>query len=219
MAVVWPLAAAHAQEARVGAHAGRIVFTPAGGAAERVLTTTGRDTTPVLSPDGRLVAFTRGTPGDSVETGLGPVERTELWVIETDGGGERRLVGGRDAPRGGSYPEMSRVLAGLWSPVFSLDGRTVYVSSAAWATSSALHAVDVATGRERFLCDANGVAVVPDGRYRGMLLRWWHHYRPDGAHDEVWVVSPACRPVRLVADESSPDAEARITAALRGRVP
>jgi hypothetical protein len=163
------------------------------------------------------VAFVRRAPGDSVETGSGWAERTDVMVVKTDGTGERLLVRGRRGAHARTEAAIQDSVAGVWKLAFSLDGRTVFAMSDAWANSHALHAVDVATARHRFLCDARDVAVIPRGRHRGMLLRWWHRVHSDGMRDEVWVVTPACLPVRMVADEDWPDAARRIAAARAGR--
>ena len=195
----------------VAMSAGDVVYRGAG--AERRVTTLGRDTMPVLSPDGRFVAFVRRTPGDSISTAWGWEERTELWIVGADGTGARRLLRGRADERPG------RTLASLARPAFAPDGRTVYVESSGWVTSGALWAVDVATGAERFVCPSTGFEVLTRGRYWGHLLVWQHRYGRSGAVDGTWIVSPSGRTVALVALGDAPDAEARIAAARAGRVP
>jgi hypothetical protein len=150
----------------------------------RILTHTGRDSVAVLSPDGRWVAVVRHT-GRTVPTTLAPQPATELWVVSTATGAGRRLV----APAAGRTPE--RTLAGLWDVVFSPDSRTVYFLSPAWATSSAVHAVEVATGRERYVTPGNSLAVVPRGRYRGYLIVQQHRYfLGGGSYDWTWLLTP-----------------------------
>ena len=203
----------HAAAQRVGVRGGRVYYVPGSGAPERALTTSGRDDMPTLSPDRQLVAFVRGTPGDTIGTAEGGSERTELWVVRTDGTGARRLLRGREAD------DPARALAGMTAPAFSPAGRTLYVASAAWVTSGALHAVDVRTGRERFLCDANRFTVIERGPYRGHLLVWQHRYYSRGARDGVWIVTPSGRTRRRVTFDDASDAEARIAAAHAGRGP
>lgn len=148
-----------------------------------------------------------------METALEQDERTELWVVRIDGTAEQRLARGR----GGVAPQ--RMLARMANPAFSPDGRTVYVESAGWVTSGGLHAVEMATGVERFVCPSNGFEVLSRGRYRGHLLVGQHRYRASGAYDGTWIISPAGRTVSFVALEEAPDAEARIAAVRAGRAP
>lgn len=63
--------------------------------------TTGMD--PALSPDGRLVAFTRWSGSSTGALG-------DLWVIGVDGGGERKVLGDVQQPK---------------SPVWAADGKTI----------------------------------------------------------------------------------------------
>ncbi len=57
------------------------------------------------------------------------------------------------------------------------DGKTVYFTTPAWVTSTAAHAVEVATGKTRFLFDGVVERVLPDGLHAGKLLA--SHYRLD----------------------------------------
>ncbi len=61
--------------------------------APRQLTSGHFDRYPLLSPDGSKVIFQR-----EAESGAAELYRYELWVINTDGTGERRLVSAADLP-------------------------------------------------------------------------------------------------------------------------
>jgi TolB protein len=93
---------------------GRLVGKP-----RRLTTTTGSDTCPEWSPDGREILFTRfdGTSSD-------------LWIVNADGTGERRLTRGAGAL-------MSRWPAG---------SKDVFVSGRWGSSSYELRTVDPATG-------------------------------------------------------------------------
>src|SRR5437868_4721752 len=75
---------------------GNIVFKSADGAGKQ-LTDSGRDFAPTLSPDGKWVAFIRATPGQTVATGAGDVEATELWLVGSDGEKPALLIRGHEA--------------------------------------------------------------------------------------------------------------------------
>ncbi len=64
-----------------------------GDAAPLQLTTGGNDTAPHLTPDGQQILFRRSVP-----PGPAGLSRFELWVIEIDGSGARRLVAPTDLP-------------------------------------------------------------------------------------------------------------------------
>ena len=99
------------------------------------LTTSGRDSSPRLSPDGKSIAFVRDTPGVLVSTGAGDVNATELWLVNIDTKKADLLIKGKDDPQ----PE--KTLAGFDSPCFSPDSRFIYFISAAWATSNSIQKI------------------------------------------------------------------------------
>jgi dipeptidyl aminopeptidase/acylaminoacyl peptidase len=191
---------APAQE--VGVERGDVTYRASPTAPLRHVTTSGLDSQPVLSPDGRWVAWARATPRDSVEGPGGWVQAGEIWIARTDGTGARMLARGRGAA------EPRELLAGLDAPRFSPDGRRVYFLSRAWATSGALHAADVATGRRRFVAPANGYEVVPRGRWRGHLVAWQHRYfLAGGSYDWAWLLAPDGAEVGAVGETEAAVAE------------
>ena len=177
---------------------GNLFYRPSAGAAPRQLTRTGLDRDAVLSPDGRTIAFIRGTPGDSVEAVAGPEEATSLWTVRVDGSGARMHLRGRAAEAAG------QVLAGLQGPRFSPDGRRVYFRSAAWATSDAVHVLDLSTGSERVLVAGNSLEVVPSGEYAGFLIVSQHRYfLAGGSYDWYWLFSPDGQEVDPIGETES----------------
>lgn len=179
----------------VGVERGNVVYRASARSALRRLTSSGLDSQPRLSADGRLVAFVRATPGDSVDTASGQEGATSLWTVRVDGTEPRMRVRGRyaEAPQ--------RVLAGLQAPQFSPDGRRIYFLSSAWATSGAVHVFELATGRERFVVAGNSLEVVPSGEYAGHLLVEQHRYfLAGGSYDWVWLVTPEGKDVGSVGE-------------------
>ncbi|AQV96434.1 hypothetical protein BJN34_21435 [Cupriavidus necator] len=174
---------------------GNIVFTDDNGVA-RHLTTSGLDSAPTLSPDGRRVAFVRRVPDRTVDTALGSECADQIWVIGADASGARRLVEGWD------HMDPKRALAGLRSPSFSPDGRSIYFLSTAWATSQAVHVVSLDDGREHFVTDGNTLEVVYAGKYKGTLVVNKHKYwLGGGSYDWFWLVSPTGREIGAVGPE------------------
>lgn len=177
---------------------GNVIYRASADAAPRRLTSSGVDREPRLSPDGRMVAFIRGTPGDSVETVYGHGETTELWTVRVDGGDARRWVRGR------ASDEPAQALAQLHTPRWAPNGLRIYFLSSAWVTSNAVHEVEVATGRERFIAPGNSLEVVPSGGFAGHLLVEQHRYfLAGGSYDWIWLLMPDGTPVDAVGEDES----------------
>jgi dipeptidyl aminopeptidase/acylaminoacyl peptidase len=187
-----------AHAATVTVQDGKVLLQEDSG-AWRVLTSSGVDEAAVLSPDGRRVAFIRATPSLSVDAGAGTLPGNELWLMNADGRGAKRLL----RAHAGSKPQ--NTLAALESPQFSPDGRTLYFISAAWVTSGAVHALDLKMGRERFVVDGNSLEVLGSGPYAGNLLVSRHKYwLGGGSYDWVWLIKPSGAEIGAVGpDEDS----------------
>lgn len=161
---------------------GNIVFTGADGARKQ-LTDSGHDSAPILSPDGRQVAFVRGTPDKLVATGAGDNEATELWIVGIDGRKPSLLIRGRESQ------DMKQVIAGIGGAQFSPDGKRLYFVCSAWATSGAVHVIDLATRKERFFTDGSSLEIVPNGDYKDCLLVQKHKYFVGGgSYDWYWLI-------------------------------
>jgi hypothetical protein len=74
---------AEANAQKVWAQNGNVCVSNSG--ESKTLTTSGRDSEPVLSPDGKWIVFVRTIPGKKISTGLGDADTTELWQIRADG--------------------------------------------------------------------------------------------------------------------------------------
>ncbi|MET0372645.1 MAG: hypothetical protein ABW128_00140 [Rhizorhabdus sp.] len=156
----------------------------------RTLTQNGDNDEPVLSPDGRTVAFVH-VDRRATEDVSGT---TSLWVADVERRTARRLL----TPRPDT-DEPKRNLASFQSPRFSLDGGFVYIDAASWATSNAVHQVNVQTGEERFVTDGSTLSVIRSGPYRGHLLVSQHRYRKaGGSYDPISVVRPDGTAVLIV---------------------
>ena len=172
---------AMARTARVAEHYGNIEYTGTDGTG-RILTTGRNYGEPVISPDGRTVAFIHidGPPTKEDIDGT-----TSLWIGDGPSGKAHRLIGPH------SSPDPKDDFASFERPIFSLDGHFIYVSARAWATSDAVHQVSVATGQQRFVIDGTVSAIIRTGPYRGFLLVGCHMYYPQGgSYNPTYAVKP-----------------------------
>ncbi|MEK7951777.1 TolB family protein [Luteolibacter soli] len=151
----------------------------------KTLTTSGKDTAPVLSTDGNWIVFIRATAGKKIPTGSGEYDPQELWQIDAAGKEPVLLV----KPRASN--EMKEVISTFHNLQFSTDGRFVYFDTPAWTTSSAVHVVDTTNSKERFLVAGDGVKVIPRGEYQDCLLLGQHRYfLGGGSYDWLWLFRP-----------------------------
>lgn len=181
---------------------GVMFYQPADGSARRRIDVSAMVRDARLSPDGRTIAYVDGTPDRLIAAGAGESQATELRTIGVDGKNARLLVRGRDAEK----PE--EVLADFTDPQFSPDGQRIYFLSSAWAVSGAVHAVEVATGREWFVIPGNSLEVVARGEYAGHLLVSQHRYfLIAGTYDWFWLFTPDGKEVGPVGEDEDALAE------------
>src|SRR2546423_2497536 len=147
---------------------GNVQFTDKSGKTT-ALTSGGRDSAPCLSPNGKLVAFARAIDR-KVPTGAGEDATSEIWIVGTDGNNARKIV----EPKAAEKTE--NILAQLTAPQFSSDGRELFFETTAWATSDAIHVVDLTTKKEHFICDGSALEVIRDGEYKDHFLVTKHKY-------------------------------------------
>ncbi|BCQ26525.1 TonB family protein [Caballeronia sp. NK8] len=201
------LFAAAADAQSVVVQYGNLVYRNASGATE-VLTETGADGSPTISPDGNLVAFTRLQPGERENkkiAGSGP--QRDVYVIRISDHVSRKIVTAAHS----AQPENE--LSGINSLTFSPDGSTLYFNTAAWATSKAIHAVSVQGGRERFVTNGNGFAVVQHGEYAGYLVTSQHRYmEAHGSWNPYVLVSPEGKEIKVLGEFGDDKSRAEIAA-------
>lgn len=158
------------------------------------LTTSKNNGGAVLSPDGKSVAFVRTYENPGHEYG-DPDEKCELWVTDIEGKSPHRLL----QSKGQDGPAEQR-LAYFSHLHFTPDGKSLYFSSAAWATSNSVHLIDLTTQQEHFVTSGDSMRLVTKGKYAGYLVVALHkYYKQGGSYDYYWLVAPSGREIRVVA--------------------
>jgi Tol biopolymer transport system component len=173
---------------------GNIYFTDSAG-REIQLTSSGCDSSPSLSPNGRLIVFVRTTPYEKIDAGAGEVDHTELWIMNLGTKKAERLLGSKDAA------DPKDILVGFAVPQFSNNSKEIYFMSAAWATSSAVHRLDLQTKSEKFISSGNSLKVIRTGKFKGNLRINKHkYYKEGGSYDCDYIVTPSGKEIKIIED-------------------
>jgi hypothetical protein len=188
---------ARAADTVLAAREGNIFLSRDG--VEKQLTSSGRDSDPILAPDGKWVMFVREIDGELIATGSSAEGEppAELWQIGVNGKDPSRLIRTR------ADADPKKLIAAFQNIQFSADGRLVYFVTPAWATSGAVHVVDTTSGRERFVMPGNELEVIHSGEYRDHFLVNQHRYfLGPGSYDWFWLFRPDGTEVGPVGEET-----------------
>jgi hypothetical protein len=175
---------------------GNIQFTDKAGKTT-ALTSSGKDSGPILAPDGKWVAFVRKADGKKIATGSEEMEPTELRQVRVDGKEPSLLLRCRESQK----PES--LIAAFETLQFSTNGKLLYFVTPAWATSGAVHVVDTTNRKERYLFAGNNLKVVAAGEYKDCLLVQQHRYLVGGgSYDWFWLLRPDGKEVGPVGEDT-----------------
>jgi hypothetical protein len=170
---------------------GNIIVIDGKGPA-RTLTTTGHDSDPVLSPDGKRVVFVRSVAGPAPKdcsADLSEAKPVELWTVGSNGSGAKKLLGLHSAK------DVHAVVCAFGKPQFSSNSQLLYFETPAWATSGAVHVYDFKASADHFVSDGDDLTVLNSclsDQYRDALMMTKHKYFAfGGSYDWYWLVSPA----------------------------
>ncbi len=172
--VGWMLAApavAAVGRPSVAVHHGDIEFRDGKGSSKQ-LTSGGKAEDPVLSPDGRTVAWVQVDNEAIASDQQAPHEpgATSLWICDGPTGTARKLAGdltGKDR---------EAVIQNPSKASFSLDGGFLYVESDLATTSGGVHQLNLTTGKHRFVVAGELKGVIRSGPYRGLLIVSEHRF-------------------------------------------
>lgn len=167
--------AAFAAAVSVEASSGRIALVDAAG-GKTFVTDGPADTEPTFAPHRRALAFVR----------VRSENHHDLYVLAA-GGAPRLVLEGRPAP---AEMDAERCLLDINQPFFSPDGTTIFFQTSAWATSWAAHALDLVSGKERFLYDGATQEVLPNGNLVANHFRLvWNKAGESEGRQEVWTLN------------------------------
>ena len=178
------------------------------------LTKSGKDRYPVLSPNGKKIVFIRkssekaylSVEGEDYNTPEGLLA-DQIWIVDSDGKNEKMLVKDRqpnEATGNDVTRELEKTIAHIDDSLcFSPDSKTVYFVSSAWATTSALHSVNIDGSNEHFIAGANTLEKVIDkGEYKGDLIISQHRYFVGGgSYDWYYVFTPEGKEAGPLGDD------------------
>lgn len=136
-----------------------------------------------------------GTTSYHVENAGSPAER----IVEcTNMCAQKRVV---LAGRSGQKPEDN--LFGFSNLRLSPDASTLYFETEAWATSGAIHAVNLKTGAVRYVTSGSLACVVGNGQFQGDVMAAQHRYFVQGgSYDPLYLFTPQGKEVGIVAVDS-----------------
>ncbi len=165
------------------------------------ITSSGHDIDPVLSPDGKRIVFERLSGGPALNDCASEATETkaiELWSINADGSGAKRLLALH------SDPDVGRTLCAFDDVQFSSNGRFLYFHTPAWATSGAIHVYDFKTGSERLFLPGDGLKILAgckNAKYRDDVIVEQHRYFVfGGSYDWSFLFTPAGKEVGPLGD-------------------
>jgi hypothetical protein len=181
---------------------GNLVYIDDAG-RDHTLTTTGMDNDAVLSPDGRFILFVRmnqtSAPMEGCSADASESRPAKLMRINVDGTGEAEVL--QTAP----HDEMEKTLCGFLRGQFNSSGSKFYFDTPAWATSGAVHVLDLKSGRETFFTAGSDIWVITKcamPEYIDQIVVPQHRYFAfGGSYDWYYLFDENAKEVGVVGEQ------------------
>ena len=192
-----------AQNAKAFTRSGHVYFTQDNNQTIQ-LTSSGQAHSPVLSPDKKSIVFIKTSTKMIPERCRAFADtRTpygkQIWIFNIEQKKEQLLVNNVF-----SCDKPTEIIIDPKQLTFSPDSKTLYFLTSAWATSGAVHAVNIKEAIERYLLPANSLAVATDEEYKGNLIINQHRYFiGGGSYDWYWLFTPEGKEIGPLGEEPS----------------
>lgn len=146
---------------------------------------------PATTEDGSVTVFRWVDPADA--------DHEALCVQKKDGPAQVLLFARAEPPAG----EPTKNLTGFDHLVLTPDGRTVYFSTSAWVTESAVHAIDLPPAKDtvRFVHAGRVLGAIDKGPYRGKLVIHYVSGLGSDMEGHTFVATPDGKRVRDLPTE------------------
>ena len=147
----------------------------------------------VIAPGGKVVYYIMSLPGKdsmgnpnlALEAGMNGNSSFRILLTSTPS----------DDPK--------QNLAGFSHLSLSPDGKTLYFQTPAWATSNAIHSLDIATKKTSYVTNGEIACVVLAGEYQGDLVVEQHRYFiQGGSYNALYLYNPAGQRIGLVSQDT-----------------
>jgi len=147
----------------------------------------------IVAPGGNIVFYINATPEDAKNGGGG----TEIELRNMKTSQSKVLL--KATPS--NEPEKN--LDGFSRLRLSPDSKTLFFQSSAWATSDAIHSLDLASKKTQFVTDGTLVCIVGAGEYQGHLIVQQHRYFiQGGSYDFLYLYDANGKKEGLVATDT-----------------
>lgn len=188
--------------ASVFVKAGNIYYSQMG--QDIQLTNTNQDSSPILSPNNKLIAFIRTghqiIPQKCLDfSDISSKFGNQIWIYNIANKTERLLVDNNF-----SCSKPKKRIVDPQQLHFSPNSRTLYFVTSAWAVSGAVHAINVDGTNYRYIQPANELEVITSGDYQGYLALQQHRYFVGGgSYDWYWLFTPDGKEIGPLGEEVS----------------